>query len=123
MKLLLRMRVQTSELRDHLRYCCPLEPVLRGIREKLRSDDGSVVGVGTIRRLEEAGVRSVRDLAPLGLADLIGLGVRRDFAEQILPFAQRNSRSQIPEIDRTPGLGFRALLTENGASSVELTRV
>jgi hypothetical protein len=30
---------------------------------------------------------------------------------------------RIPEIDRTPALGFRALLTEEGARSVELARV
>jgi hypothetical protein len=28
---------------------------------------------------------------------------------------------QIPEVDRTPALGFRALLTENGAREVKLT--
>jgi hypothetical protein len=29
---------------------------------------------------------------------------------------------RIPEVDRTPTLGFRVLLTANGAGSVELTR-
>jgi hypothetical protein len=27
-----------------------------------------------------------------------------------------------PEVDRTPGLGFRALLTENGTERLEVTR-
>jgi hypothetical protein len=29
---------------------------------------------------------------------------------------------QIPEVDRTTGLGFRALLTQNGTERLELTR-
>jgi hypothetical protein len=32
------------------------------------------------------------------------------------------SSLQIPKVDRTHGLGFRALRTDNGAGSVELTR-
>jgi hypothetical protein len=83
-KLLLQARTQAFKLREHLSYCSPLGPILRAIRAaRLDSKEGSSVGPGSIRRLEEAGIRSSRDLAALNLDDLIALGVRRDFAQQI----------------------------------------
>jgi len=83
-KALLRIRSQTLELREHLSYCSPLGPVLRAIRAiRARVGEGRSIGVQSIRRLEEAGIRSLEDLALLETNDLIRLGIRRDFAEQI----------------------------------------
>ncbi len=81
---LLRMRAQTFALRERLAYCSPLGPVLRGIRNARPSGDKApFVGIRSIRRLEQAGVQSLEDLAPLKVDDLVGLGVRRDLARQI----------------------------------------
>ena len=83
-KALLRMRAQTFALRDHLAYCSPLGPILRDIRRaKPNSDKGPFVSVRSIRRLEQAGIRSLEDLAILEVKDLVQLGVRQDFARQI----------------------------------------
>jgi helicase len=81
-KLLLRMRAQVFELRERLKYCSPLGPILRDVRQT-QFANGRTIGVQSIRRLEEAGIRNLDDLARLQVTDLIELGVRRDFAEQI----------------------------------------
>ncbi len=82
--MLLRMRAQTFELREHLSYCSPLGPALRAIRATRSStSEGRSVGVYSIRRLEEAGIRSLEDLVPIDTDDLVRLGVRRDLAKQI----------------------------------------
>jgi len=78
------MRTQTFALREHLRYCSPLSSVLRDIRTARDSSlGGQSIGVRSIRRLEEAGIRNLEDLAPIEVGDLVRLGIRRDFAEQI----------------------------------------
>jgi hypothetical protein len=86
-KVLLHIRSQTLKLREHLSYCSPLGPVLRAIRSTRASlGEGRSIGVQSIRRLEEAGIRSLEDLALLETNDLVRLGIRRDFAEQIRSF-------------------------------------
>jgi hypothetical protein len=75
--ILKRMRAQTFELREHLKYCSPLGSLLRSMRRTLSGKgEGQRMGAGTIRRLEAAGVHSFNDLAGLELDDLLGLGVR-----------------------------------------------
>jgi helicase len=89
--LLKRMRDQAYRLQDHLKYCSPLGPVLQEIRQATNAANGASVGVRSIRRLEEAGVRSLEDLAQLGEEDLIRLGVRRDLAMQIRAYVRQAS--------------------------------
>ena len=48
--------------------------------------------VRTIRRLEEAGVPNLEDLAQLRENDLVRLGVRRDLAKQIEAYVVRCSQ-------------------------------
>jgi hypothetical protein len=84
-----RMRAQVFDLQDHLKYCSPLGPVLRRLRSTRRSAPGPSVGVQTIRRLEEAGIHSVAELAPLHVDDLVRLDIRRHLAKQICAYVRR----------------------------------
>jgi helicase len=87
-ELLLRMRTQVFELQERLKYCSPLGPLVRDIR-RTQSADVPSIRLQSVRRLEEAGIRSLDDLAPLQVNDLVRLGVRRDLAEQIRSFVHR----------------------------------
>jgi superfamily II DNA/RNA helicase len=88
-RLLRRMRAQVFDLQEHLKYCSPLGPVLRSLRRMRREGEGASIGVQSIRRLEEAGIRSIVELAMLQLNDLVRLGVRRDLAKQIRSYMRR----------------------------------
>lgn len=77
---LLRMRAQTLKLREHISYCSPLGPVLRAIRATRADSSRGRIGVRSIRRLEEAGIRSIEDLMLVEINDLVRLGIRKDFA-------------------------------------------
>jgi hypothetical protein len=85
--ILLRMRAQSFALREDLSYCSPLGPVLRALRATRAGTGGRSVGVRSIRRLEEAGIRSLSDLVPYEITDLIRLGIRQDLAKQIRAYA------------------------------------
>ena len=83
------MRMQAVALQENLKYCSPLGSVLRSLRRTVKGGKGGRVGVATIRRLEGAGIRNLRDLAELDVGDLVGLGVRRDLARQIRSYVRR----------------------------------
>jgi helicase len=85
---LTRMRRLTFELMERLRYCSPLGSFLVDLRRSARSE-ATTVGVGTIRALEEGGVRSVRDLACLDEAALVRLGVQKRFARQVVAYCRK----------------------------------
>lgn len=78
-----RMRFQALELQEELRYCSPLGPMLRRLRRLPRNTGRASVGVGTIHKLEESGVRSLTALAGLQIDEQVALDVRRDLAKQI----------------------------------------
>ena len=82
------MRRQALELREVLEYCSPLGPVFRDLRRKSRSGRRRGVGVRSIRRLEDAGVGSTRELLALGEDDLRRLGLRADAARQLAEYAR-----------------------------------
>jgi hypothetical protein len=63
--------------------------MLRGVRRTAGRVERPVVGVASIRRLEEAGFRTMLDLARANLEDLVRAGLRRAFARQILAYARR----------------------------------
>jgi hypothetical protein len=88
-RLLRRMRAQAFDLQEHLKYCSPLGPALKSLRRMRREGEGASIGVQSIRRLEEAGIRSIAELARLQLNDLVRLGVRRDLAKQIRSYMRR----------------------------------
>jgi helicase len=91
-RLLQGMRAQTFELQTGLTYCSPLGSALLGIRRVVKSPAGKGVGVRTIRRLEEAGIRSFADLARLQTEDLVRLGIRPAAARQIRDYVWRRSQ-------------------------------
>jgi helicase len=94
-KLLRRMRIQVLELQECLKYCSPLGPVLRDIRQTI-SSDGPRVGPRSISRLEEVGIHSLEDLVSLTTEDLVQLGIRRDLAQQIRAYATA-AENKLPE--------------------------
>jgi hypothetical protein len=83
-KALYRLRHQAFDMREQLKYCSPLGSLLMSLRRTRQHTSGANVGVDTIRRLEMSGIRSTADLMHLGVDDLIGYGVRRDLARQIV---------------------------------------
>lgn len=58
----------------------------------LKGHGGQVVGSGTVRRLEESGITSMASLLRIGVDDLVGIGIRRDFALQIKGYVRRQIR-------------------------------
>ena len=86
-----QMRFQVYGLQEQLKYCSPLGNVLGEMR-RLVPRGMPKVGVGTVRRLEEAGVLSLREMAQLSEADLVELGVQRRWAEQIRAYVSRRRR-------------------------------
>ncbi len=88
-RLLHEMRYQTFELRERLKYCSPLGPMLQSIRRTQASGNSAIIGIQSIRHLENAGIRNLQDLIPLQTEDLMQLGIRRDFAKQIRTYLRR----------------------------------
>jgi len=83
------MRNQTYDLQERIKYCSPLGPVLRGVRSLLKGGKGHTVGVQTIRRLENAGITSISALVELSAEDFKKIGIRDDFAKQIMEYIRR----------------------------------
>jgi hypothetical protein len=83
------MRAEVFELQEQLMYCSPLGPMLQSLRRTRKVREQGTVGVGTIRRLEEAGARTVADVARLSLSDLMSLRIRRSLGEQIRAYVKR----------------------------------
>ncbi len=91
-ELLRRMRTQVLMLQNRLKYCSPLGSLLRDMRRAV-SRAGPRVGPQSIRRLEEAGIHGLDDLMSLTIDDLVRLGVRRNFAEQIRAYMSETEQS------------------------------
>ena len=87
-----RLRGQVWDLVEGIKYCSPLGPMVRGIRGMLKGTKGPVVGPVTIKRLEDSGVRSLKDVAQMDLEQLVVMGVRRDLAKQIVRYCRRRTR-------------------------------
>jgi len=87
-----RMRSQAFGLIEELKYCSALGPMVIGIRRMYRHHKGAVVGEGTLRRLEGAGVASLAEVAGMSRDDLVQVGVRRDLAGQIVQYCKRRTR-------------------------------
>ena len=87
-----RIRSQTYDLMEQLKYTSPLGSMLRGIRASLRGINSSVVGIGTIRKLEASGVTTLQQVSQMKLDDLEGLGISKRFAKQIIGYSLRRLR-------------------------------
>ena len=87
-----RMRGQAYDLMERLKYCSPLGPLMRGVRQALRDSKEPMLGVGTIRRLESAGLASLQDVAGKDIDSLVAVGIQRRFAKQIKAYIRRRMR-------------------------------
>ena len=65
-----RMRSQTYDLMEQLKYASPLGSMLRGIRASLYGFSDALVGIGTIRTLEESGITTLKQVSQMKLDDL-----------------------------------------------------
>ena len=80
-----RIRFQALSCCGSLSTCSPLGALLPGLR---RRGGKTHVGIGTLRKLESAGIADLADLLRMGVEDLVQLGVRRDLAVQIQSFCR-----------------------------------
>jgi superfamily II DNA/RNA helicase len=87
-----KLRVQSYELVQRIKYCSPLGPLVKGIRTSRGTGTKPQVGVGTIATLEAAGVKTIRQVAFLDVEQLVALGVQRRFAKQIRAYVHRRQR-------------------------------
>ncbi|MFC4452366.1 DEAD/DEAH box helicase [Deinococcus sonorensis] len=83
-----RQRRQTYGLIEGLKRCSPLGGLLDLIR-KQQLGRKPKIGLTSLRKLEDAGVTDLNVLMGLTAADLHALGLRRDFAQQVVRFLQR----------------------------------
>jgi hypothetical protein len=87
-----RLRVQSYELVQRIKYCSPLGPLVKGIRASRGIGTKPQVGAGTIVTLEAAGIKTMRQVAALDVEQLVALGVQRRFAQQIRAYVRRRQR-------------------------------
>jgi hypothetical protein len=53
---------------------------------------GPVVGLGTIKILEESGMTTLQEIAQMTLVDFESLGIKPHFAKQIMDYLHRSAR-------------------------------
>jgi len=87
-----RARGRCFEVIEGVKYCSPLGPMILGVKAMRQEDSGPSVGIGTVRRLEAAGVTSFAALGQLDEEALVDLGVRRNFASQIVSYCRLKMR-------------------------------
>ncbi|MCA9027504.1 MAG: hypothetical protein KDA86_20005 [Planctomycetaceae bacterium] len=83
------MRGQTFELQHHLKYCSPLGSILRSMRRVRGKAHGVPIGIGSIRRLENAGIKSLSQLVQLTEEELREIGIRARVAKEIRSYVRR----------------------------------
>jgi helicase len=80
---------QIYALLDQIKYCSPLGTTFR----RLNSKDSSVkvrgIGISSIRKLENAGYKSLAELVPLSEKDLVNLGLRTSAAKGLKGYFRR----------------------------------
>jgi hypothetical protein len=87
------VRREAYDLIERLKYCSPLGPMVRGIKSALGSGvDGPTAGVGTIRKLEAAGVTSLAQVREMSIDALVQVGIQRRYAKQIRHYIERRGR-------------------------------
>lgn len=84
-KIIDRIRWQTLDLQEHIKYCSPLGPLLRSLKRM----PNFRVGIGTIRRLEDTGILNLKDITLLSTEDLVKIGIRRNIAEDLRTYVRR----------------------------------
>jgi len=86
------MRYQGYELMERVKHCSPLGGLLRGLQNLYAGHDGQTAGIGTIRKLESAGIESMRQVASMSVGDMVQVGVQRRYASQIRRYVERRLR-------------------------------
>lgn len=84
-KVLGQIRFHALAVCGSLSTCSPLGALLPGLR---RQSGKSHVGLGSLRRLEAAGISDLATLLRMNVDDLVGVGIRRDLAQQIAAFCR-----------------------------------
>ena len=84
-KVLSQIRFEALQCCGSLGTCSPLGGLLPGLR---RPGGKARVGIGTLRKLEAAGIADLGGLLRMQLDDFVALGVRRDLAQQIVEFCR-----------------------------------
>lgn len=84
-KALGQLRLHALSACGSLSTCSPLGALLPGLRQQ---GGKTRVGIGTLRKLENAGIGDLGALLQMSVDDLIGLGIRRDLARQINAFCR-----------------------------------
>jgi hypothetical protein len=87
---LVAMRRQAYDLLKRLQYCSPLGPLVHSIRASLRTTSEPTLDVGTIRRLEAAGVGTLQQLASMEVDALVAIGIQKRYAKQIHAYIHRS---------------------------------
>ncbi|MEO0373757.1 MAG: DEAD/DEAH box helicase [Cyanobacteria bacterium P01_A01_bin.17] len=86
-----RMRFQVYSLQEQLKYCSPLGGVLGEIR-RLLPRGLPKVGIESVRKLEEAGVTSLKAITGLSVDDWNNLGIQKRWSEQIQMYMRLRKR-------------------------------
>jgi hypothetical protein len=87
-KSLRMLQIQTFELREHIKYCSPLGPLLRSLRRSRVNGDDTHIGIQSLRRLEDAGFRTLAELAGITVEDMTRLGLRPSVANKIITYVR-----------------------------------
>ena len=87
-----RIRFNLLKLIGRLKYCSPLGSLLLSVRHGLRHSGEPVIGIQSIRRLEEAGLDSPEKLLSASCEQMVEAGVQPKFARQIQAYLKRRSR-------------------------------
>jgi len=74
---------------EQLKYCSPLGPLLRAIRSSLGGIHGPMIGTGTIKKLENSGIKSMTQITQMDLTALVEMGIPKRFANQIHAYSRR----------------------------------
>jgi helicase len=80
-----QIRFQALSCCGSLTTCSPLGALLPGLRQQ---GGKTHVGIGTLRKLEAAGVADLAALLRMTVDDLVGHGIRRDLAQQVISFCR-----------------------------------
>jgi replicative superfamily II helicase len=75
-------------LLPNLRYRSALGELVRGVK-RVYPNAGRYPGEGTIRRLEEGGITSLKDLVGMSAGDLVKLRVDRRYSDMIVGYIER----------------------------------
>lgn len=84
-KILGHIRAQALSCCGSLSTCSPLGALLPGLRQQAGKTH---VSIGTLRKLEAAGIADLSALLRMTVDDLIDYGIRRDLAQQVVAFCR-----------------------------------